>query len=83
MMATIMDGGSGSLDLEEPKVEEEDCVVQTVMPTTSDGGAASLVEDPFADEEEDNDIAASAPSRHLSTSSDGSSVEIGVGEEVG
>ena len=52
------------------------------MQTTE--GAASLVEDPFADEEGDNDIAASAaPSRHLSTSSDGSSVEIGVGEEVG
>ena len=32
-MATIMYGESGSLDLEEPKVEEEECVVQTVMPT--------------------------------------------------
>ena len=81
-MATIMDGG-GSLDLDEPKVEEEEeCVVQTVMPTTSDG-AASLVGDPFGDEEGDNDIPAAPPSRHLSTSSDGSSVEIGVGEEVG
>ena len=85
MMATIMYGESGSLDLEEPKEEKEDCVVQTVMPTEEDGAAATLVvaEDPFGDEQGDNDIAASAaPSRHLSTSSDGSSVEIGVGEEV-
>merc|ERR1719322_1800476 len=84
-MATIMYGESGSLDLEEQKEEKEDCIVQTVMKTkTTDGAAATLVvaEDPFADEQDDNDIAASAaPSRHLSTSSDGSSVEIGVGEE--
>ena len=32
-MATIMYGESGSLDLEEPKVEEEDCIVQTALPT--------------------------------------------------
>ena len=60
------------------------------MQETSDGAAAAalvVAEDPFADEEGDNgDIiasATSAPARHLSTSSDGSSVEIGVGEEVG
>ena len=54
------------------------------MQTTEGEAAAALVaEDPFADEQDDNDIASAAPpSRHLSTSSDGSSVEIGVGEEV-
>ena len=75
-MATIMDGG-GNYELEEPREEEEEeCVEQTMQPSTAD---VVVAEDPFADEE-DSDTA--VPTRHLSTSSEGSSIEIGVGEEV-
>ena len=75
-MATIMDGG-GNYELEEPREEEEEeCAEQTMQPSTAD---VVVAEDPFADEE-DSDSA--VPTRHLSTSSEGSSIEIGVGEEV-
>ena len=75
-MATIMDGG-GNYELEEPREEEEEeCVEQSMQPSTAD---VVVAEDPFADEE-DSDTA--VPTRHLSTSSEGSSIEIGVGEEV-
>ena len=73
MMATIMDGG-GNYELEESR-EEEDPVEETKL-ATAEGATAVVAEDPFADEE---DV---VPTRHLSTSSEGSSIEIGVGEEV-
>ena len=74
MMATFMDGGGGAeCELEEPR-EEEECVEQTMLNNT-DGTV--VAEDPFADEDSDTTV----PTRHLSTSSEGS-IEIGVGEEV-
>ena len=72
MMATFMDGGA-ECELEEPR-EEEECVEQTMLNNT-DGTV--VAEDPFADEDSDTTV----PTRHLSTSSEGS-IEIGVGEEV-
>ena len=78
MMATIIDGG-GNYELEEPR-EDQEFIEHTTLPSTADGAAAAVVaEDPFADEE---DIDTTVPTRHLSTSSEGSSIEIGVGEEV-
>jgi len=78
MMAAM----EGTVEVPRPAAAEGEEEV-AADPPFSGTGCAAAVEDHFADVlEEGSDATSPVPSRHLSTSSDGSgSIEIGVGEE--